>query len=371
MRGTYFCQQNGVSGVCAHAALRMLLNTHFGAFGVKLTDATVNKMLGIASGQDLRDMVSGGLDTAQISTVLQRHDRSYQAMPIETGKVDYVSFLLSLLESNSPGAIVFEIEGQDAKHIIPVFGHTFNSDLWYHEAEYAYHEIGQKRYYPHSNWIPSFIVHDDNFGMYYCMAIDSLLGGPATERFAKRLKAVYAFGFLREGVERTGRNAAEMSSLFVDSLASLIMKEVAPRPKNLWLQRLAEVCDSRTTLPVIRTLLVSRSQYQGHLQQMLDWDFGRLEDKDVQTLTEQLPESLWMCEVSLPDLYSTNKRKLGEVLYGIQLSKEPEDCIDGFLACRLPTLSLVLHGDELRSYPNSLNGHTPLCPTAAIPPDEW
>lgn len=371
MRGTYFCQQNGVSGVCAHATLRMLLNTYLGTSADKVTDPEVNSILQIKTEQALREMGQCGLTTQDIGAVLSRYDKTYQAMPIEEGEIDYVSFLLSLLESNSPGAIVFAIEGEEANHIVPLFGHTFNSDLWYHEANYAYHSIVEAGYHPHSNWIPAFIVHDDNFGMYYCMDIDSLTPASLPDKYAAGLSAVHAFGFLGEGVERTGRNAAEMTSLFLTILQQFFSAELGSPSSEDWLGRLLSACESGITAPVIRPFVATREQYLSHLGQMLDWNFGSLSVADVEQLTVELPDSFWMCEVSVPDLYSTNKRKVGEVMYSVDLPEDPKNCLDGFLGCRLPAISVLVRSDGIEFQPNQLHGHVPLCPTAAIPPPEW
>jgi hypothetical protein len=316
-------------------------------------------------------MVARGLTTQDIGQVLAAYDKTYQAAPVEEGAVDYASFLVSLLESNTPGAVVFRIEGEEVHHIVPVLGHTFNSDLWFHEANYAYHAIGEAGYHPHSNWIPSFIVHDDNFGMYYCMAIDSLTADSASDRYAPGLSAAYAFGFLGEGVQRTGRNAAEMTSLFLGFLAPQIEQRVEALPGDDWLGRLLTICRSGITAPVIRPLVATRDQYLTHLQQMLDWDFGSLAGADVKRLTAELPDSFWMCEVSIPDLYTTNRRKIGEVLYAVDLPEDAGNCLDGFLGCRLPTISLLPFPDGVAVHSNRLEGHVPLCPSAAIPPQEW
>ena len=96
IRGTYFCQQNGVSGVCAHATLRMLLNTFFGCSERKVTDPDINSILGYETAPELQE-VQNGLTTADIGQVLQACDRNYQATVVGGGGVDYVSFLLSLL----------------------------------------------------------------------------------------------------------------------------------------------------------------------------------------------------------------------------------------------------------------------------------
>jgi len=363
IRGTYFCQQNGISGVCAHATIRMLLNTSLGMMTSKVTDTAVNKILGLNSGTS-----QAGLTAKQVGDVFRAYGLSYQAVPVGAADVDYVSFLLSLLESNSPGAIAFEIEGQHECHILPVMGHTFNSDLWFHEANYAYHPIGQTRYHPHSNWVPCFIVHDDNFGMYYCMAVDSLLGDSGLGGTAQGLKAFHAFGFLPQGVERTGRNVTDMASLLLRAIVEHMHEVLDPPPQNVWLHRLLDVCRSKVSAPVFRTLLVSRARYAAHLEQMLDWQFGALTGTDVQRLVRGLPDQFWMCEVSITDLYTTNKRKLGEILYDATQKPDAGDCAKGFLRCRLPTLSVL---QDFRFSPNGLNGHVPLCPTAAIPPHEW
>lgn len=78
-----------------------------------------------------------------------------------------------------------------------------------------------------------------------------------------------------------------------------------------------------------------------------------------------------MTEISLKDLYSTNKRKLGEILYTSTLPGDPDNSLEGFLGCRLPALSILPDTGGLTFQSNALESHVPLCASAAIPTDEW
>lgn len=80
--------------------------------------------------------------------------------------------LYGFIESGTPALLGFQLdaspEGPGSRHVIPVFGHTFNEDTWLPQAHRSY--FGSKlSYYPSENWLSTFVVHDDNFGPYLCL----------------------------------------------------------------------------------------------------------------------------------------------------------------------------------------------------------
>ena len=63
--GTFFCQQNGLTHICAHAALRIALNNWPTYVGEKITSKIINDALGIdhTTGKQIPD---GGLSATEI-----------------------------------------------------------------------------------------------------------------------------------------------------------------------------------------------------------------------------------------------------------------------------------------------------------------
>ena len=66
----------------------------------------------------------------------------------------YRKFLYSGVESGVGGLLGFNCGG-DSRHIIPVFGHTFNKDTWASDAESAYFQVGSGLCYMPSRSSPA------------------------------------------------------------------------------------------------------------------------------------------------------------------------------------------------------------------------
>ena len=97
-----------------------------------------------------------------------------------------------------------------------------------------------------------------------------------------------------------------------------------------------------------------------------DWQ-ENAEDADLLDIFEaNLPDHLWMVEVSIPELFPANYRKLGELILDARMSVDP-DRPHGLLwmIARLPSLYLVnlspAEGPtKFVPLTSLLNSHTPL-----------
>ena len=124
--GTFFCQQNGLTHVCAHAALRIALNNWPTYIGNKITSKIINDALDIdhTAGKQIPD---GGLSAPDMRGVVQKLGHQvFTAEFITNPGIDYDEFVYPLIESSCP--VVLGIVKPDIAHVVAVLGHTLNSD---------------------------------------------------------------------------------------------------------------------------------------------------------------------------------------------------------------------------------------------------
>jgi hypothetical protein len=171
VNGVLYAQQNDLTFVCAHVALRSVLACMLPEGDI--TYSKINNLLGI----DHRNRKVGGhsgLGPEDIEFVFNQLGVPYEKVVHEPKEglflvTDFQRDLYGFIESGFPALVGFESdEPKPRRHIIPVFGHTFNEDTWLPNAQRAYFG-GKLSYYPSENWLSTFVVHDDNFGPYFCL----------------------------------------------------------------------------------------------------------------------------------------------------------------------------------------------------------
>lgn len=369
--GSYFCQQNAITGACAHAALRTVLTDVSGSRAAPFTDRQINDALGLTPGQH-----NMALTDTQITHVLE----SFGMSPIchdffDDPAVEYAEFIHPFLESGFPALLAFRTEDPNAAgHVVAVIGHTLNSDLWYPEARVGYpltFPSGRYARVPASYWMDNLIVQDDNLGMYTCVS-SRCLSKVTLPRCDPHSRAVCAFGLLRGRAPRGPLNAEYNATvLLTDGLRSLDPHVIAER----WLRELALAVHDKRRSPVCRTVLVSRHRYVSHAGTARDWQGHGLSDDHLRLLEDNLPPKFWMVEISLPNLYSANKRKLGELLFS-RMGPNRLDPLAGWIGGRLPGIFFTPAPGTDRvphPVPSQLSGHVELYrgPKPSPMPPEW
>jgi hypothetical protein len=108
-----------------------------------------------------------------------------------------------------------------------------------------------------------------------------------------------------------------------------------PTNRDPWAKRLREY--ARRHLLVLRPYLLTIEEYTAHLAKLRDWRGDAIEARLVAALRAILPkEMLWMIELSVPELFSANLRKVGEVLVRAEVWTRPVRDLACFLLARLP-----------------------------------
>ncbi len=351
-RGVLYAQQNDATFVCAHVALRTLLATILPEGDV--TYSQVNALAGVDHGDPVRRVGRGsqGLGPDQIEAVLRglgfnpqfNHHEPGHGIPMPA-EVEFQRLLYGYLESNIPVLLGFELApdpqtGNSSRHIIPVFGHSFNEDLWVPEAERHYfaHNRG---YFPSESWLSTYVCHDDNFGPYVCLP----------RHYLPRDSFRLLVGLFPSGVNLPPDEAEAVALDFVTRAT-----EAGLFPGIPWLDRLTAFC--RANLIVLRTLCVDRETYLGHLRGLRDRERFDLEPNLVNRMAGHLPRQLWMVEVSAPELFPASRRKFGEVL--VAVTPQGPAGLPQVVGARLPGAVFLVQGVDFNPERTRLAGHTDL-----------
>jgi hypothetical protein len=70
---------------------------------------------------------------------------------------------------------------------------------------------------------------------------------------------------------------------------------------------------------VIRTAMVSKPQIIEHLKEMTDWYANQIEPAVIASCEKYLPEQCYLCEVSVTELFTTNRRKIADIVAPVLL----------------------------------------------------
>jgi hypothetical protein len=199
IQGLLYCQQNGLNKACAQVAIRSLLSRILPEGDISYR--RINEMAELVQpGFSPGD----GLGVPQIRQIfygvgLQFADVDYSENGALRKDLPYQKFAYAGLESGCGSLVGFRLTGRDlekeAKHIIPIYGHTFNKDTWAPDAEISYFRIGESvGYVPSESWTSSFLGHDDNFGPNFCIP----------RLYIERDKVDYVMEIFRQGICYSG-----------------------------------------------------------------------------------------------------------------------------------------------------------------------
>jgi len=358
LRGWLFCQQNVLNKCCAHVAIRTLATAFLN--NPDLPFSRINSLIP-ASSDHLPDWLPGdGLFPPQIEAVLKQLSIPFDSVyyPERPEREDarrkrpFQRYLYSGVEAGAGAMLAFTLDGPKASggHIIPVFGHTFNEDTWAPRGEGAYFRVGERiTYIPSESWTSSFLAHDDNFGSDFCLP----------KRCIKRRHASYVVALRPEGYAYGGIDAEAVGSQLFYSLPLGLF-----HTGNCWLKRLVHFVRSQEL--ILRTVPISKTDYEKELRAMCDWERKTEKSDTVDTLVSLMREKMWMVEVSVPDLFSTNLRKLGELLLTAETPLSPTTPHQAFVVARFPGNYVLLTGQDaggqpqFSTVPSAIGSHTKL-----------
>ncbi|HXC50668.1 MAG TPA: hypothetical protein VN634_07290 [Candidatus Limnocylindrales bacterium] len=365
LQGALYCQQNGLNKSCAQVAIRSLLAT----ISPEL-DISYSQLNAIARNYPPLTP-SEGLSVQQISGIFDKLGMKYTAIeygedesssggsdsPTDRAAFPYQKFLYAGVEAGAGALLGFRrdaAEPAERSHIIPFFGHTFNSDTWVVNADSGYFSIGEAiRYIPSDAWVNSFIGHDDNYGSNFCVP----------RLYVKPQNVGYVLALHKAGFGTSGIEAEAIGSEYVYALLGV---ETIKDSTNPWLRRLVAFADQQRV--VIRAVPLTRDEYVSHLNAAQDWEWNREHSSTREVMRAHLPERLWMIEVSLPELFPANHRKLGSILLNGDGEFGEDLDLSEFVFAQFPSIIVFARGLSAGGTPeftfseSNLKSHIPVYP---------
>jgi len=107
--------------------------------------------------------------------------------------------------------------------------------------------------------------------------------------------------------------------------------------------------------------------YINHIKSLVDWDGNSERQDSIELFNKNLPDSFWLVEISVPQLFPANERKLGDVVINAQIDIDIHNIYKHLLYVRLPGAYYML-GDSsttdsnvcFNSFPSELTSHVSL-----------
>jgi len=345
--GVLYAQQNGQTFVCAHVALRTAL-----ACLLPDGDVTYSRMNALAGIDHVTNTVERGLEPVAMEAILTGVGICFEKIVHEPKKFDlpteFQRDLYGFIESGDPALLGFALDDPNpgpqggSRHIVPIIGHTFNDDAWVPDAQRAYFD-NQLSYFSSESWLSSYVLHDDNFGPYYCLP----------RHFLKKDNFRLILGMRKHPVMVS---ATEIEAVALDFLRAVAVHH--PKLGQIWYDRFSIF--ARSGLLVLRSLLIEKKNYLDHLSACRTRDEVSVEADWVSELEKALPERFWMIEASAQELFTVSRRKFGEIL--LDCSKPLPKPLDPspLLAMRLPGMLWHSEAGQLKMRTSAQQGHTPI-----------
>ncbi len=345
--GFLYAQQNAITNSCAHVAVKTAVSCY--QSDRLLSYREMNRIVGI---DHSRRKASEGLDDSEMLRILEAAGArcfvgSYTD-PTANPPVPFQKYLYGSIESGFPAIICFETETPNQYHAILVFGHTFNEDTWVPRADSSYFRIGAgTRYIPSESWLSMFVGHDDNWGSNYCIpraylqqkrSCDCQHQSPGVQAVCPRDTSGIA-AVISTVPKEVRLSPIQAEAIGVDYLFNMLRN--IPLGSSGWDQRL-KLYAANDKL-VIRPILVSGKQYNDHLRRIRDWDGNKIHGIHISALKHILTENYyWLIEMSVPELFSANRRKICEVLLRSDKKPGAKRDFSNFILARFP-LHFVLY----------------------------
>lgn len=359
LKGSFFSQQNELTSSCAHAALRMAMNSSPMIDLPKLTNKQINDILGI----DLKIQKDKGLTQEQIVKVVQ--SLGYDAHIVnftDYSQIEYDHFLYPALESCCP--TILGLQSYNTSHVVTVLGHTINSDRWAPEAQGGYGIYPIQPYIPSVSWCDHLIMGDDNYGIYSTLPTD-MLRNLIVPTKNPNLHVSMGISIVPKEVVIPGYFAEQVAINFARSFINNLVEL-----GGTWLQRMC-YRDKKNGKLVCRRDLVCRTllQKKEHYQRFIRAN-NLILSENQETCLAELPDYVWVSEISLPNVYTGNKHKLGDVVIRVNATPDEYKMGKSLAFAWVPGFVLLGYEREIEAW--GIDSHVPLIRNAEkVPMLEW
>jgi hypothetical protein len=215
------------------------------------------------------------------------------------------------MESGFPVLICLEgtnfRQGGQLQHVITILGHTLNPFHWSPQARNGYGILPRGDYLPAAEWSDHFLISDDGFGMCQTLQSDVIRNIIVPSKNAS-LHAAVAMAITPADILCPGPSAEHIA---VPAARNALAKI---KSQKKWFKRLLD----QDAHLVARTLCVARSEY-------VAWALATAKEIpiEIERRLQSLPAHLWVTELTLPALYTSNGKKLGDIV--IDATVNPEE----------------------------------------------
>ncbi len=325
-KGVMYCQQNSLNKACAQVAIRSLLTRRF-----PKNDILYSEIHSAAREVSGEFNPAKGLGSNQIRAVLNHFNVNFKDLDYTVDEESitdfpYTKFLYTGIENSHGGLLGFELSGPEAcgaRHIIPFFGHTFNQDTWVPRAQQAYFHVGAgTRYFSSDEWLSSYIGHDDNFGSNFCVP----------KKFIEPEQVKYVVSLLPDNARYDGVMAEAVAIDYLYSALPGIVNDITI--SDNWVKNLIDYTLSQDI--VLRAVFLKDSEYTDYLKRARDWSYKTENEKLLGSIKSIMPENMWMVEISIPEIFSTNYSKLGEIILDAGVTDPLGADTPAFIMIRIP-----------------------------------
>ncbi len=361
--GSYFAQQQGRLTCCAHAALMVVAKNIYAALNKEcpLSYSKINGILKIDSEEFSTECVCKGLspeemqkalrDGAGIQSVIMRASPDGTTL---TTPAELINAVYHCVEVGLPTIICFS--GDNQSHAMAVVGHNFAPNLWQGCVTNAYFSCTQSQpYLPSHSWVEGLLVQDDNFGP-YCLLPKKILDKLKLVAILPQFPQNILYGrpeYAEIAIVRGLKNSFCKNSVYT-LIQDISTSHVSSNVKELfWFKTLCENFDKNRL--ILRTTLCTKDRYINHLNELFMFNSKQPAFKTLQNHLFENP--FWFVEISVPELFTHNRHKLGEA---IVYRTSEKICVVS--AIRLPgVLTLVNSLGELEHfYLENATYHYPL-----------
>ena len=196
--------------------------------------------------------------------------------------------------------------------MVSVVGHTFNPHSWLPSTRRYGTGQWSSAYHSSLGWVDELIIHDDNFGMQFCLPAHAFkpVGNPDEPDDLTPREAL--------GIFPTSFNI-KMLSTSAETIAASVMRQMAKESQgaifagNYYTERFwSSVTNSLRESTIFRTLLVRWSEYVERY-----WKDGPI-SAELQKFLEEIDKKkithVWLVEITEPVLFIGKKAKVFDIL---------------------------------------------------------
>ena len=351
----YFAQQNGITNCCAHAAIKMAIKSYYPL----LTAEVINQRLSI---NHIDRRGNDGLTPDEICRAIEELSENGTYILSSTdlaSSSDFLRVVYLALESRLPVILLFNLPGKGIDvvgHAVTLIGHTFNDHNWSSYGLKGYFARDNLTYYPSSLWCDNVVVQDDNWGPYYLVTkrfltdtadlsymllavekvMESTMPVPIRDSWlVKPVSAIIVYpkhmSFVKNGLLVEPWALAILNNYVADiEVDSDVLKG------ETYYQYFRDYQKEGNL--ILRTFCLTKDEYMRYIDEN-----EPLEDyRDI--IGGYLPDTFWITEVSIPELYWVNKKKVGVIITDPELFNHSKE--NGVIFIRLPGLIGFLENGE-------------------------